>query len=60
MRPQVFPQRDIVAPERTVFLNQMQMIRSRLASAEEFSTGHASLAAVFVTRTSESDNIVVS
>jgi hypothetical protein len=38
----------------------MQMIRSRLASAEEFSTRHASLAAVFVTRTSESDNIVVS
>ena len=35
------------------------MVRSRLASAEEFSTGYASFAAVFVTRQLESNDVNV-
>ena len=58
MGPQIVAKGDIIAPQRTAFFNQVHVVRPRLAPAKELSARHAQLAAVLVTGSLESGNVV--
>ena len=59
MRPEIVAKSEILAPQRTALLNQVDVVRPRLPAAKELSSRNALLAAVVVTGPLESGDVVL-